>query len=129
MDIPADRKYSKEHEWAKPEADGTVLVGISFFAQDQLGDVVYIDLPKPGAKLTQFSRFGEIESVKAVSELYAPVSGEVVEANEAVAQKPELVNQAPYDSWLIRVRAANQQELNNLLDAKQYAELTATGGH
>lgn len=122
MNVPSDRKYSKEHEWALVDADGTVLIGISDFAQDQLGDVVFVELPKAGARVTQFQRMGEVESVKAVSDLYAPLSGEVVAANADLVSKPELLNEDPYKrGWLIRIRPAAKQEMDNLLDAAQYA--------
>ena len=122
MDIPPGLRYTKEHEWVRAEGDlGTV--GITDYAQDQLGDVVFLSLPEPGKKLTQMAVFGEIESVKAVSELYSPVSGEVVESNLALADKPELVNDSPYgDGWLIRVRLADAGELDGLLSGDQYRQ-------
>jgi glycine cleavage system H protein len=126
METPADRKYSDEHEWVMADADGTVRVGISFFAQDQLGDVVYVDLPAIGARVEQSQRMGEVESVKTVSDLYSPVSGEVVEVNQAVVDSPQLLNQDPYDQgWLVRVRVADVRMLDGLLDAVQYDKLTA----
>lgn len=103
--------------------DGIGTVGITDYAQDQLGDVVYIDLPSPGKQLTQLAVFGEIESVKAVSELYSPVSGEVVESNQALADKPELINESPYgEGWLMKVRLADQGEVDRLLTADQYRD-------
>ncbi|MCE2470076.1 MAG: glycine cleavage system protein GcvH [Dehalococcoidia bacterium] len=126
MEAPDDRKYSKEHEWVVLHDDGTALVGISDFAQNQLGDVVFVELPKVGAALAQFDQMGEIESVKAVSDLYTPVGGEVVEVNADVVNKPETVNEDPYGKgWLIKVRMDNAAELDNLMDAAQYAALTA----
>ena len=126
MDAPDDRKYSKEHEWVVSRDDGTALVGVSDFAQNQLGDVVFVELPKVGAALAQFDQMGEIESVKAVSDLYTPVGGEVVEVNADVVAKPELVNEDPYGKgWLIKVRMDNAADLDNLMDAAQYAALTA----
>ncbi len=126
MEAPDDRKYSKEHEWVVHRDDGTALVGISDFAQNQLGDVVFVELPKVGAALAQFAQMGEIESVKAVSDLYTPVGGEVVEVNADVVKKPELVNEDPYGKgWLIRVRMDNAADLDNLMDAAQYSALTA----
>ena len=126
MEAPDDRKYSKEHEWVVQHDDGTALVGISDFAQNQLGDVVFVELPKVGAALAQFDQMGEIESVKAVSDLYTPVGGEVVEVNADVVTKPETVNEDPYGKgWLIKVRMDNAAELDNLMDAAQYAALTA----
>jgi len=122
---PSDRRYTKEHEWVRVQNDlGTV--GITDYAQDQLGDIVYVDLPSPGTQVKQLEKLGEIESVKAVSDLYSPVSGEVVEVNQGVNDRPELVNQSPYDEgWLVRLRLADPAELDNLLTAKQYDELIA----
>jgi len=120
--IPPELRYTKEHEWVRAE-DGIGTVGITDYAQDQLGDVVYVDLPSPGKQLTQFAVFGEIESVKAVSELYSPVSGEVVESNQALADKPELINESPYgEGWLMRVRLADEGEVDRLLTADQYRD-------
>ena len=125
MPSPSDRRYTKEHEWVRVQNDlGTV--GITDYAQDQLGDIVYVDLPSPGTQVKQLEKLGEIESVKAVSDLYSPVSGEVVEVNQGVNDRPELVNQSPYDEgWLVRLRLADPAELDNLLTAKQYDELIA----
>jgi glycine cleavage system H protein len=125
MPSPTDRRYTKEHEWVRVQNDlGTV--GITDYAQDQLGDIVYVDLPSPGSHVKQLEKLGEIESVKAVSDLYSPVSGEVVEVNQGVNDRPELVNQSPYEEgWLVRVRLADPAELDNLLTAKQYDELIA----
>ncbi len=126
MAIPDDRRYSKDHEWALVEDAGTVLVGISEFAQAELGDVVYVELPKVGAKVKQGGQIGEIESVKAVSDLISPVSGEIVEVNEGVKQNPELVNDSPYENgWLLRIKPDDPAELDSLLDAAQYGALTA----
>jgi glycine cleavage system H protein len=122
MDYPARFKYTKEHEWIDLEGDHG-RVGITDYAQQQLGDVVYIELPDVGTKLKEGQPFGTIESVKAVSELYAPVSGEVVEVNDALKAKPETVNKDPHGSWLIAVRLANSSETGALLDAGQYADL------
>src|SRR5688500_19646907 len=120
---PADLKYTKEHEWIRVEGDNGV-VGITNFAQQQLGDVVYVDLPEVGRTLKAGDTFGTIESVKAVSELYAPVSGEVVEINTALKDHPERVNSKPHDSWMVKVRLANPSEVNGLLDADAYKGLT-----
>ncbi len=126
MAIPDDRRYSKEHEWALLEDAGTVLVGISEFAQEELGDVVYVELPKAGERVKAGGQIGEIESVKAVSDLFAPVSGEIVEVNDAVKQKPELVNDSPYENgWLLRIKPDDPAELDGLLDAAAYGALTA----
>jgi glycine cleavage system H protein len=122
---PTDRRYTKEHEWVRLEDDlGTV--GITDYAQDQLGDIVYLDLPSPGTQVKQLDKLGEIESVKAVSDLYSPVSGEVVEVNQEVNDRPEVVNRSPYgEGWLVRVRLADPAEVDNLLTAEQYDELLA----
>ena len=126
MAIPDDRRYSKEHEWALVEDAGTVLVGISEFAQAELGDVVYVELPKAGERVKAGGQIGEIESVKAVSDLFSPVSGEIVEVNDAVKAKPELVNDSPYEKgWLLRIKPDDPSELDALLDAAQYGALTA----
>lgn len=122
---PTDRKYSKEHEWALVEGD-IATIGITAFAQDQLGDIVYVDLPRIGARIQQFEKFGEIESVKAVSDLYSPISGEVIEVNRALLDQPELVNQGPYaEGWIAKVRLANPAELDGLLDASAYEAETS----
>ena len=123
---PDDRKYSKEHEWVMISGE-TAKIGITDYAQEQLGDVVYVDLPEPGATITQFEKMGEIESVKAVSELFTPVSGEVVRVNDAVVEKPETVNTDPHGSgWLIEVKLSDASELDKLLSAADYDALTAT---
>jgi glycine cleavage system H protein len=116
---PADLKYTKDHEWVRVEGD-TGTIGITNFAQLQLGDVVYVDLPDVGAQLSAGQTFGTIESVKAVSELYAPLSGEVVEVNTALKDKPEDVNAKPHDTWMIKVRLANAAETSGLMDAAAY---------
>lgn len=118
--VPKDRRYSKEHEWVKVE-DGEALVGITDYAQEQMGDVVYVELPPVGQRVQQFKTFGVVESVKAASDLYAPVSGEVIAVNSDLSKAPEKVNEAPYeDGWMIRVRLADAAELNNLLPAEEY---------
>jgi glycine cleavage system H protein len=125
MPSPSDRRYTKEHEWVRVE-DNMGTVGITDYAQDQLGDIVYVDLPSPGTSVKQLEKLGEIESVKAVSDLYSPVSGEVVEVNQEVNDRPELVNQSPYEEgWLVRIRLADPAEVDNLLTAEQYDELIA----
>jgi glycine cleavage system H protein len=119
MTTPDDRRYSKEHEWLKIDGDAATI-GITDYAQDQLGDIVYVDLPEPGTALTQFEKMGEIESVKAVSELFSPVTGEVIEANEGVVQKPELVNSDPYgEGWLLRAKVEPATG-GGLLSAAEY---------
>src|SRR6267142_6825347 len=127
--VPADLRYTREHEWAKQEG-GRIRVGITAYAQEQLGDVVFVELPKAGAKVTAHQAFGVVESVKAVSDLFAPVSGEVAEANAELAQKPEIVNQDPYGKgWMLVITPANAKELDQLLTAAQYEEFLAQGGH
>jgi glycine cleavage system H protein len=127
--IPKDLKYTREHEWAKQEGD-RVRVGITAYAQEQLGDVVFVELPKVGAKVTASKGFGVVESVKAVSDLFAPVSGEVVEANGELQQKPETVNQDPYGrGWMILIKPSNKAEWDQLLTAQQYEEFLKHGGH
>ena len=127
--IPEDLKYTRDHEWAKLEK-GRVRVGITAYAQEQLGDVVFVELPKVGAKLTQTQSFGVVESVKAVSDLFAPVSGEVAEVNAELPNAPETVNQDPYGrGWMLVVKPSNVAELDQLLTAKQYEEFLAQGGH
>ncbi len=122
---PDDRKYSKEHEWLKIDGDAAII-GITDYAQDQLGDVVYVDLPAVGATITQFEKMGEIESVKAVSDLFTPASGEVLAVNEKVVEKPELVNNDPHgDGWLLRVKLADPSESDTLLSAAEYDAFTA----
>ena len=120
---PPDLKYTKEHEWVRVDRD-TGIVGITNFAQQQLGDVVYVDLPEVGASFSAGQTFGTIESVKAVSELFAPVAGEVVEVNTALKDKPEDVNTKPHEAWMIKLRLSNPADLNSLLDAAAYQALT-----
>jgi glycine cleavage system H protein len=127
--IPADLRYTKEHEWAKLEGD-KARVGITAFAQEQLGDVVFVELPKIGAKVTAMKTFGVVESVKAVSDLFAPLSGEVVEANTDLTKKPETVNSDPYgQGWMIVIKLANPKEMDGLLSAADYEKLVAAAGH
>jgi glycine cleavage system H protein len=122
MPYPAHFKYTKDHEWIDVSGERG-KVGITDYAQKQLGDVVYVELPKVGTKLSQGQSFGTIESVKAVSELYAPVSGEVVEVNDTLKSKPEQVNTDPHGSWLIAVKLSNPGDAGGLLDASQYGDL------
>jgi len=122
--IPADLKYVQSHEWVSVEGD-VATVGITDFAQSELGDVVYVDLPTPGRILAAGDSFGSVESVKTVSDIYAPVSGEVVEANDALGAQSELVNTDPYGKgFLIKIRLSNPAELDGLLDAAGYQALT-----
>ena len=128
-EIPADLRYTREHEWAKKEGD-RVRVGITAYAQEQLGDVVFVELPKVGGKVTAHSTFGVVESVKAVSDLFAPISGEIVEVNGALAQAPQTVNQDPYGGgWMLVVAPSNAAEFDQLLSAPQYEQFLAEGGH
>ena len=122
MPYPADRKYTKDHEWIRVAGD-TGEIGITDYAQQQLGDVVNIDLPELGTKVKQGQSFGTIESVKAVSELYSPVTGEVVEVNGSLKDKPETVNAEPHSSWMVVVKLTNPDEAGALLDAAQYQDL------
>lgn len=118
--VPDELRYSKEHEWVRVEGD-VATIGITHFAQDQLGDVVFVELPAQGSRLRQFATLGVVESVKAASDVYAPVSGEVVERNAKVIESPELVNRAPYgDGWLVKVRVSDRGELGALLDPAAY---------
>src|SRR5215470_13484545 len=127
--VPADLRYTKEHEWAKLEGD-KARVGITAFAQEQLGDVVFVELPKAGAKVTAMKAFGVVESVKAVSDLFAPLTGEVVEINADLPKKPEAVNADPYGTgWMIMIRLANPKEWDGLLLAADYEKLIAAAGH
>jgi len=125
MSSPSDLRYSKEHEWVRVE-DGVGTIGITDYAQDQLGDIVYLDLPGEGAAIKQFEKLGEIESVKAVSDLFVPVSGEVAEINQEAVDSPELVNQDPYGrGWLLKVRLSDESEVEGLLSAQEYDDLVA----
>jgi glycine cleavage system H protein len=124
VDNPDDRRYTTEHEWIKADGEQYV-VGITAFAQDQLGDIVYVELPKVGDRVEAGKPFGVIESVKTASDLYAPVSGEVIEVNGELVDQPQSVNDDPYEAgWIIKIRAANPAELDTLLTAEQYAEQT-----
>jgi glycine cleavage system H protein len=127
---PAELRYTREHEWTKVEGK-RARVGITHYAQDQLGDVVFVELPKVGAKVTQLKTFGVVESVKAVSDLFAPVSGVVVEVNQELTQQPERVNRDPYGTgWLVVVELSNPAEAEKLMSAQQYEEFLKTaGGH
>ena len=121
MEFPEDLRYTREHEWARDEGEGRVRVGITDYAQDKLGDVVYVDLPEPGTELRAASPFGEVESTKSVSDLFSPVDGTVIERNPLLEDRPELVNQEPYgDGWMILVEARDPSQLEALLDADGY---------
>ncbi len=123
--VPDDRRYSREHEWVQV-GDGSATIGITSFAAAELGDIVYLELPAVGRRLAQFASFGVVESVKAVSDLFAPVSGEVVETNQRLRTEPELLNSDPFgEGWIARLTLADEAELEKLLDAAAYQELTA----
>ncbi|MBC3882263.1 glycine cleavage system protein GcvH [Undibacterium sp. LX40W] len=120
MTIPADRKYTESHEWVRVEADGTVSVGITDFAQDALGDIVFVDLPKVGASLAAGKDCCVIESVKAAGDVYAPVAGEVVAVNDAVVDEPASINTGAFDAWLFKLKPANAADVDALLSAEAY---------
>jgi glycine cleavage system H protein len=123
MEAPDDLKYSKEHEWVRVDGD-TGVIGISDYAQGELGDVVYVELPEIGRKLESGNPFGTIEAVKAVSELFSPVSGEVIEVNDTLEGDPALINRSPYgDGWMIKLKLANLDELSDLMDAESYKDM------
>ena len=123
MNIPKELRYSQEHEWARVEGN-TVRIGITDFAQSELGDIVFVELPEVGAQLTANEPFGSVESVKTVSELYAPISGKVVAVNEELNDNPEYVNESPYDkAWMIIIEPSDLSELDNLLTAEQYEQM------
>ena len=125
--IPSDLRYTKEHEWVRVEGD-VATVGITQHAADQLGDIVFVELPEPGKRLEQFATFGVVESVKAVSDLFAPVAGEVLEGNAGLATTPEVVNSDPYGAgWMLRVRISEPAQVGQLLDPAAYEALTAEG--
>jgi len=124
--VPENLRYTKDHEWIRVEGE-TGIIGITDHAQEELGDIVYVELPKPGAKLEQSSSFGSVESVKAVSDIYCPVSGEVAEANQALAESPEKVNDDPYgDGWLIKLKLTSPGQVDQLMTAAQYTEYIGT---
>ena len=122
MSYPADLKYTKEHEWIRVDGN-TGTIGITDFAQQQLGDVVYVELPEVGSTMTAGQVFGTIESVKAVSELFAPVSGEVTETNGSLKDRPDAVNSKPHETWMVKVKLANSGEVASLMDARAYEAL------
>jgi glycine cleavage system H protein len=122
MSYPSDLKYTNEHEWVRLDG-GTAAVGITDYAQKQLGDVVFVELPSAGSQVKQGEVFGTIESVKAVSELFAPVTGEVVDVNGDLTNHPESVNSKPHDTWMIKIKIANDSETASLLDADAYNKL------
>jgi glycine cleavage system H protein len=119
--IPTDLRYAASHEWVRLEADGTVTVGISDHAQEALGDVVYVELPEVGASLNAGQEAGVVESVKAASDIYAPISGEVIAVNDVLTDSPEQVNSDPYASWFFKLQPSNAADIDALLDAAAYA--------
>jgi len=124
MDYPEELRYTNEHEWAVAEGDGTVRVGITDFAQDALGDVVYVDLPEEGAEVRAGEPFGEVESTKSVSDLFSPVTGRVVGRNAALAETPELVNRDPYgEGWMVVIEPSEPGQLDGLMDAAAYRRM------
>ena len=125
--VPADLRYTKDHEWVRIDGD-TATIGITQYAADQLGDIVFVEMPDVGRALAQFATFGVVESVKAVSDLFAPVAGEVLEGNAGLATTPEIVNSDPYGAgWMLRVRLSDPAQLGQLLDPAAYEALTAEG--
>ena len=125
--VPSDLRYTKDHEWVRLDGD-EATVGITEYAASQLGDIVFVELPETGRTLAQFAAFGVVESVKAVSDLFAPVSGEVTAGNEALAGSPELVNSDPYgDGWMLKIRLSSPGEVDELLDGTAYDDLIAAG--
>jgi glycine cleavage system H protein len=124
MNIPSELKYTKEHEWIKLEGDNVAIVGITDYAQGELGDIVYVEIETVGETLDQNALFGTVEAVKTVSDLYLPVSGKILEANAELGNQPELVNSNPYDAgWMIKIEMSNLAELDSLLSAEAYHEL------
>ena len=129
MAYPTDFKYTKEHEWIKPDGN-TATIGITSYAQDSLGDIVFVDLPKPGSEITAGKTFGSVESVKAVSDLYAPASGTVTEVNAELNTHPEKVNKDAHGSWMVKITLKNAGELSSLLSASDYEKFVSEeGGH
>ena len=123
MAVPSELKYSKEHEWVKVESN-TVTIGITEYAQGELGDIVFVELPEVDDEINEGDTFGSVESVKTVSELYAPVSGKVVESNDELEDSPEFVNESPYEkAWMVKVELSDESQLDELLTAEQYLEM------
>ena len=129
MSIPADLKYTDTHEWVRKESDGMLSVGITHHAQDLLGDLVYVENPEVGRKVNKGEECGVVESVKAASDIYAPVSGEVVAVNEELADAPEKINESAYDAWMFRLRPNKPEELEMLLDASGYCKVVESESH
>ncbi|MGW7885354.1 glycine cleavage system protein GcvH [Staphylococcus xylosus] len=123
MAVPSELKYSKEHEWVKVEGN-TVTIGITEYAQGELGDIVFVELPEVDDEINEGDTFGSVESVKTVSELYAPVSGKVVESNDELEDSPEFVNESPYEkAWMVKVELSDESQIDELLNAEQYSEM------
>lgn len=129
MSIPTEFKYTDTHEWVRKESDGMVSVGITHHAQELLGDLVYVENPEVGRQVNKGEECGVVESVKAASDIYAPVSGEVVAVNEELADAPEKINESAYDAWMFRLRPENPDELETLLDASGYGKLVESESH
>ena len=129
MSIPADLKYAETHEWARKESDGTISVGITHHAQDLLGDMVYVENPQVGRNIKKGEECGVVESVKAASDIYAPVSGEVVAVNAELDDAPQKINENAYEAWMFRIRPDNLTELDALLDSAAYEKLVASDAH
>lgn len=126
MSTPSDLKYTKEHEWLKDNGDGTATIGITEFAQGELGDIVFVELEESGFEFSQDDTFGTVEAVKTVSELFAPVDGEVVELNEELEDNPELVNDDPYGKgWMLKIKLSDPSQLDDLLSAEDYEDITS----
>ncbi len=126
MSYPTDLKYTKEHEWIRDNGDGTATVGITDFAQGELGDIVFVEIEPEGFEFDQDEVFGTVEAVKTVSELYAPVSGEIVETNEKLEMEPELVNDDPYgDGWIVKISVGDESQLDDLMSPDEYEEIVA----
>lgn len=129
MTIPSDLKYTKSHEWVRVEADGTVSVGITHHAQDLLGDMVYVETPSVGRQVAAGEECAVVESVKAASDVYAPLAGEVVAVNTAVSETPEKINQDAYGAWMFKLKPAQAADVNGLLDAAAYQQMVASETH
>jgi len=129
METPQNLKYTESHEWVRQEADGTVTVGITDHAQTQLGDVVFVESPQPGSAVKKGEECGVIESVKAAADIYAPLSGEIVAANDELTDSPGKINSQPYDAWMFRIKPSNPGELSGLLDAAAYEKIAEADQH
>jgi len=120
---PSELKYTKDHEWTAIDEEGNATIGITDFAQQSLGDIVFVELPEIGSNLTREDSFGVVESIKSVSDLYAPLSGEVIEVNSALQDSPELLNEDPYANWIVKISLSNKDEINKLLGNSDYEKL------